>query len=361
MAKKPRKKRHILLTILLCLFAVVLILAAITGAMWLSGRRSMSQQPDAPAPAPIHLPTQEIIEELPEVSETVSEPVHDEVLDEYTFRHNGKLYRQKQNVKTFLVLGIDRYTDDNLSDSEFRTDAHADVILWTVMDLDANKTSFVSIPRDTIVSMSSYDKAGNYTGKGTGQLALAFRYGDGKLESCRLVEEAVSGLLYDIPIDGTGALFLDSVGAINDVLGGVTLTPISTFGPFVEGQEKTLTRQEAVQFIRHREGTEYGNLNRMENQKVYFRAMMKQMASKIRKQPSAVLDLYRAVADYLISDLKASEIVYLGTQAAKTDFSGNIRTLPGEVTLGEDNYARYDADTDAVIDLILSLYYEEVG
>ena len=43
------------------------------------------------------------------------------------------------------------------------------------------------------------------------------------------------------------------------------------------------------------------------------------------------------------------------------DISGDIQSVPGEVTLSSDNYVEYIIDKNALTDIIMSIYYEEVN
>lgn len=361
-SKNPKKKLSVPLLIAAGLAALAVLSVITVAVLWLTGRSKIERQPTSVITIQEAEPSSEAPqeEEAPAASEAVPEPVHDEMLETYTIRRNGKLYRQKQNVKTFLLLGVDRKITDDLTGVEYPSDAHADVLMLVVLDFDTNRMSMLAVPRDTMCEMDTFDKDANPTGSGFGQIALSFRYGDGALKSCALTAKAVSDLLYNIPISGTAALYLDGIHAVNDAVGGVTLTPLISTGSLVAGQETTLTGQQAEEYIREREHTEYGNLQRMEQQKQYFIALLVQAAAKAREKPSSILELYHAVSDYVVTDLTPNEITYLASQVLLMNFNGDISTLPGEIRLSEDNYAEYHLDEKAVADRLTELYFDEV-
>lgn len=356
--RPQKKKKRIFLIIFLVIIGIAAALAAAAFALWLSGRSAMNKENEA-----IVLPVFDEPEDDAREAENIEEPAapRNEILDEYTIRRGDKLYRQKKNVKTFLLLGIDKYSTDEDADSKYRADARADLLMLAILDTDANRTSFLAIPRDTMCSLETYDKNGEYTGTARGQIALAYRYGDGGVESCALTADAVSGFLYNITINASAAVYLDGIGVINDAVGGVTLTPIeSVEGIAKKGEEVTLDGYNAMRYVRSRDLTEYGNLKRMDRQRQYFKALLKQLFAKVKADPSSVLNIYSAIDDYLETDLGVNEIVYLATQAVQTELSGKIWTLPGEITLSEDNYAQYIMDEKLTSDVIIELYYEEV-
>ena len=346
--KRMSRGTRILLIIFIVIIAVTLALVAAVLILSRSGAASLADGDAAPkitsGPAP----------------EESAQP-GGEVLEEYTVRRNGKLYRAKENVTTLLLVGADKADADSAQGGGYNADVRADVVMLAVLDGDANKISFVSISRDTICEFDMCDENGSYTGRGSGQLALSFRYGDGAMSSCRATEKAVSEMLFDLPIHGAAVLYIDGVGVINDAVGGVTLTPTESLGSLRAGVETTLTGTQAELYIRYREMTETGNLERMQRQKQYFLALASRAAAKIKSEPTSVIGLYNAASPYLATDLGINEIVYLASRAAGMEFSGEVYTLPGEVRLSEDNYAEYILDEDGVQELIMQLYYEELS
>lgn len=345
--KRMNRGLKVLLILFAVIIAVTLALASAVLVLSRAGRVSLESGDAAPKitsePAP----------------ENTVEPSGD-VPEGRTVRRNGKLYRAKENVTTLLFIGADRENADSAQGGSFNADARADAVMLAVMDRDASKISFVSISRDTICEFDMCDENGNYTGRGSGQLALSFRYGDGAMSSCRATEKAVSEMLFDLPIHGAAVLYINGIGVINDAVGGVTLTPTESLGSLRAGVEATLTGSQAELYIRYREMTETGNLERMQRQKQYFLALASSALAKVKGEPTSVIGIYSAAAPYLVTDLGINEIVYLASQAVGMELSGEVYTLPGEVRLSEDNYAEYILDVNGVQELIMQLYYEEL-
>ena len=55
------------------------------------------------------------------------------------------------------------------------------------------------------------------------------------------------------------------------------------------------------------------------------------------------------------------DFVQMTAKAVNMDISGDIQSVPGEVTLSSDNYVEYIIDKNALTDIIMSIYYEEVN
>lgn len=69
-----------------------------------------------------------------------------------------------------------------------------------------------------------YGLEGDYLSTETAQIATQYAYGDGEMRSCQLSREAVSTLLYDIPINDYLSLNMAGIAPITDQIGGVEIT-----------------------------------------------------------------------------------------------------------------------------------------
>lgn len=72
-----------------------------------------------------------------------------------------------------------------------------------------------------MTEITLFDYFGNELGKDVQHLTLAFAYGDGREQSCELMAEAVSDLLFGLKIDGYFAVNLRTIAVFNDEIGGV--------------------------------------------------------------------------------------------------------------------------------------------
>ena len=145
-------------------------------------------------------------------------PSHEIDRDEIIY--NDQKYVFRDNIETFLVMGLDKVEGASANDS-YNNDQQADFLMLFVFDNEAKKCSAIHINRDAMVDINVLGVAGNTVGTVTKQIALAHTYGNGRDVSCRNTADAVSGLLLGVRINHYISLAMDSVAVINDLVGGV--------------------------------------------------------------------------------------------------------------------------------------------
>ena len=63
---------------------------------------------------------------------------------------------------------------------------------------------------------------------------------------------------------------------------------------------------------------------------------------------------------YVLTDLDLGKLSYLATQAAGMSFSGDMLRVTGDAVLGQGNRVELTVDQQALYDLILDVFYEEI-
>lgn len=118
---------------------------------------------------------------------------------------NGKTYSYNEHLSNFLFLGID--TKEKAETKTGQADAgQADALYLLSWNRLEGDITVISIPRDTMTQIETFGPGGKSLGKSKDHISLSYAYGDGGYESCELAENAVSELLYGLPIDGYCAL-----------------------------------------------------------------------------------------------------------------------------------------------------------
>lgn len=354
--EKKKRKLHPLVIVLIVVLSLMLLLCATVAGLWIHGQNSVNREmaaPDLPVPSPSAEPT--------DTEETEPLPTPEAAREEGVVSYNGKLYKYNDNMRNILLMGID-------SEAEAGGHVQADVLVLVALDLGSDKMTLINVSRDTVCDFAATDAEGN-EGFITAQLALSYAYGDGGAGSCENTRDAVSNIFYGLPIQGYGAFFIDGIGVLNDVVGGVTLTVIADY-PFYaipggwrlwDGNEVTLTGDEADMYIRYRlENRVDSNELRMVRQKQYMLALISQAKATILDNPASVLAIYDAVDEYILTDLGLSEISYLASKAAVMDFAGELRSVSGELTLNESNEAELRLDETSLFELMLDVFYTEI-
>ncbi len=274
--------------------------------------------------------------------------------------YKGKKYQLNENMTSILFMGVDEREFEE-DDANYGTNGNADVIMLMTIDTETGKSNLISISRDTMAEIDVYSTEGKYTGTETSQVALAFSYGNGKETSCENEVKAVRRMFYNIPISSYLALDLDSIGTINDAVGGVTVTSPETIGPFKEGESVTLIGDMAETFVRTRNTAELdSNSKRMERQKIYLSGFFNKFIESTKNNIMTPVDLFNSASSYMVTNIDLSKVTYLSGLLMQKNFTDfNLQTIPGEIKQGEV-YAEYYVDEDKFLEMFLDIYYTPI-
>ncbi len=279
---------------------------------------------------------------------------------------NGKKYVYNEDMINILCMGIDKDTELTEEASSSGENGQADTIFLLTIDRREMKMTLVGLSRDTMTAVRTYDHQGNYVGETTNHLGLAFAFGDGKEESGRLTVEAVSKLLYEMPIHGYVAVNMNAIQKMNDSVGGVQVTltedMILNGEKFPKGKTLLLSGEQAHSFVRMRDMMQEGSNNlRMERQKQYALAFINEAKKEIKKDITLAATLYQNLSEDMVTSIGLDEAVYLASLLPEMSFQmDDIRMVQGETKQG-NVYEEFYVDEDALLDLIFEVFYTEVG
>lgn len=273
--------------------------------------------------------------------------------------YNGKKYRYNSHLSNYLLLGID--TEGEIAqEKETLSGGQSDAIFVVAYDRKEETAQILTIPRDTMTTIYIYNIDGTYVTPQTDHLTLQYAYGDGREMSCKITRDAVSNLLYGVPIIGYTAINLDSIPLLVDAVGEVTLTvpddSMEDVNPeYKKGAEITLTSENAESYIRHRDThAHHQALVRMERQKSFINAFADRVLELQAKDPHTVTDIYETIKPHMVTNM--SNDIFLDLAGAKR--VGEIRTIPGEGVTTE-LFDEYHVDDKALYELILDVFYIE--
>lgn len=284
--------------------------------------------------------------------------------DSDTVTYQGKIYRYNDHLSNFLFLGVDKkekVKKQNISGNG----GQADALYLLSRDRVKNTISVLAIPRDTITQIQVYDLHGNDLGKTEDHISLSYAYGDGMHKSCTLTRDAVSELLYGVPIQGYCALNIDAVPILADSVGGVTVTvPDDSLSGeaagFVPGSQVTLNGENAEFFVRYRDIEEdQSAIGRMERQKVFLKAYGQRLKEAYSREPSIVGDILSAIDPYMVTSIGNDQYLKLVDSYLTAGETASY-TVPGKGAR-EDGFDEYHVDEDALYEIVLEIFYEEVN
>ncbi len=311
--------------------------------------------------------------------------------------YQGKKYQYKKDMVNILCLGVD-IRQENLdewaqedaqaqeeasqeNESESKQEAierqkltgnktqrragQADAIFLVALDTKEHTMNVIAVPRDTMVPVKKYSVSGEYEGTQEMQITLQHAYGDGKEQSCELMEEAVSNLFYQLPINGYCSINMLALPIVNDAVGGVTVhidEDLTLLNPeFTTGSDVLLQGKAAMDFVGGRDITvAQSSLARIGRQKEYLMSFVPTAKKAIKKDITLPVQLYQTLSQYMVTDISADEVTYLASEGIQCDFSqDNLHIVDVDVQMGEQ-YEEYYAKDDELYQMIIDIFYEEV-
>jgi len=341
--KKGRAKKiilRILLIIGIFLLAAVVALAVTVLIMRHVGEKSLKQEPVKLSPL--------------EDSKIETSPGD----GDFTVEYKGEKYAYNENILAFVVMGIDKEDINEVVGAG--DNGQSDVVFLVLADTADGSVDMVSVSRDAMVDVNKYTTTGQSNGVEKMQLCLAYAYGDGKHTSCENVVRSVSRMFYGVPISGYVAIDLDAISVLTDAVDGVTVPAFNEKMTEEIGGTVVLDGESAEEYLRRRDTEKLdSNTTRMKRQSYYLDAFIKKAVSRTKSDVSTPLDLYNGLEGYMVTDVSASEAVYM-----VTEYLGGIErmtrhSVKGTIAKGENDYAEFTVDTEAMDELIIKLFYNK--
>lgn len=276
--------------------------------------------------------------------------------------YGGKKYKYNEHLSNYLFLGIDRR--EEVDKYKTRGGAgQADAIYLISYNRVENTLKCLAIPRDTMARIHVIGVNGTDLGYTKDHINIQYAFGDGKTESCQLMKEAVSEMLYGLPIQGYCSLNMDGIPIAAKVLKGVELVvpddTLEQVNPeFKQGETVLITEANAEQFVRYRDITvAQSAISRMERQKVFLKASAEKAKKQFSKDPGFVVDMYDNLKPYMVTNM--GNDLFAKLLQATFDFNEKIQDIPGKKVDGID-YDEYYINEDQLYELILQMFYKEV-
>lgn len=291
--------------------------------------------------------------------------------DEDVILYNGIPYRYNEDILTFLVMGTDSLKPLPKPDEveDYTLGGQADTLFLVVVNPHIKEIQVIAINRNSMTEIDVYDRENNYIRTDLLQVCLQHGYGSGLEDSCERQVQTVSRMFFDLPIHGYVAMNMAAVPILNDCVGGVTLEVMENipWGSDVIAQGKgnivTLEGMDAYYYLQYRDVEVFDSASmRLARQKQYLNAFAHQAIMETKKDITFPLDVLDAVSDYMVTDISTSEVTYLATSYLGYSFNLNgIYSLQGETIIGGGGFEEFYVDDDALYELIIDLFYEEVG
>ncbi|GAB2318580.1 LCP family protein [Alkalibacterium sp. s-m-22] len=203
----------------------------------------------------------QVYSDLRSTTDEMYKPV--EAQEQHTSRQERPLDVDKgEDPFSVLIMGVDTDGPDNMS-------GRSDTLMLLTINPNTEKTSIVSIPRDTYTEI---------VGRGTmDKINHAYAFG-GTSMTVNTVQN-----LFDIPVDYYVSVNMESMQQIVDAVGGITVTPPLNFSQggyqFVEGQPTHMDGPKALEYSRMRSSDPEGDYGRQFRQRQVLEGTMQRIAS----------------------------------------------------------------------------------
>lgn len=276
--------------------------------------------------------------------------------------YKGKEYVSKDNLETFLVLGLDKYEGADSAESH-ESGVQADFLMLFVFNNETKQCTAIHINRDTMTRVDKLAVGGSTVAETyTKQIALAYNYAntDNNEIRCRNTKDSVEYLLDGVKVDHYLSLTMDAVAVSCDLVGGVEVTVLDDFtgidDALVKGEKVTLQGEQALRYVRTRYGLEDStNSTRMARQQQYINALYDKINSHIEADDEFLVKLVDTMDDYVVYDSSDQKMLKFAEKFDDYEFLG-IREIDGESKLG-DEFIEFYPDEDSIREIVIDLFY----
>lgn len=279
-----------------------------------------------------------------------------------TITYQGKTYRYNNRITTILYAGVD--SDGALKTSSKYTMApRADSISLVVLDELHRKMTIIALSRDTMTDIRKYTLNGKNRGLFTDHLGYAYTFGDGGKASCKALCEAVSNLLFGIPINGYVVSNRASLQMIGDAIGPVEVTvpndDLLAMG-YRMGDTIKIDGSNLEAFVRSRDtAVDLSNVGRMQRQQAYIDGAVSHIVSLLTGDPYTAWDMVERAEESVQTNITRSRYLDLTKVLKNTGYSSGQYYIPeGENVVGEDHDEFYP-DQSLLMEKVIELFYLE--
>lgn len=279
-----------------------------------------------------------------------------------TVEYDGETYRQRQNLTSILLMGVDQ--PSTAESGGYRNGGQADFLRLMVIDPARKTVSQLQIDRDTMTPITILGVLGNKSGVRTAQVSLSHGYGDGGTQSCELTVEAVTNLLFGAPIDFYMAMNLDGISELNDLVGGVTVTledDFTAIDPTMTlGRTMTLHGDQAETYVRNRHDVNVGtNEARMARQEQYIGQLIDLFMGAQQQNENFVGEVFDALTPYLTTSISRGRLINEVWVAKDYEMAPAVKPQ-GVHQVAEDGFMQFQVDQTDLERIVLDMFYEKV-
>lgn len=276
--------------------------------------------------------------------------------------YQGKTYRYNNRITTILYAGVD--SDGALKPTAKYTYApRADSISLIVLDELHQCMTVIALNRSTVTPIHRYTLNGRDRGLFDDYLCWAYTYGNGGRVSCTNLCDAVSRLLFNIPINGYVISNRASLPLLADAIGPVRVTApnddLSAWGVF-KGDTVEINASNLETFVRTRDiEVDFSNSGRMERQQAYIEGAMSKLIDLLTNHPASAWETLEKAEDSVQTNITRSRYLDLTKVLKRTGYSQGSYYIPeGENVVGP-KFDEFYPDLAALQAKVIEIFYLE--
>ena len=351
--KKKKRRNRILITAMCELILLAAIAVAGFQIVRSVGKNNLMNKAEAAQPNLVPVMAQVVLTEEEE-----------EKWQEGWIKYQDTIYAYNEDIMTFLFMGIDKNSDVKEVEDGVNG-GQADALFLAVMNPHDMSIKIIGINRNTMTDVDVYNEEGAFVTTTKAQIAVQHGFGNGVEKSCEYQQKAVANLFYDLPIHGYAAINMSAISTINDAVGGVDVKVLENLtkvdNTLVEGTDVHLMGKSAFWYVKYRDTTEFASSDmRLARQKQYLNAFINAAKKAAKEDITVVADLYQAISEQMVTNVTVDEVAYLAPILLDYQFDENsFYMMEGETVMGEQ-FEEFYADEDALYEMILDVFYEEV-
>ena len=276
--------------------------------------------------------------------------------------YKGKDYRYNNRITAILYVGLD--SDGALHETtSYTSAARADSISLVVLDELHHKMTIIALNRDTITDIRKFTLNGRDRGMMRDHLGYAYTYGNGGEVSAQNVCEAVSQLLYGIPVHEYVVMNLSSMPRLCDAIGPVdVIVPnddLAGLG-YVKGSVVTIDADNLEEFVRSRNTSQdFSHNGRMQRQQTYISAAVKQVRGRLEKEPSSLWNAMTKAESSVETNITRSRYLDLISVLQKTEYGEADYYIPEGTQVAAADHDEFYVDEEKLLDKIVEIFYIE--
>ena len=273
--------------------------------------------------------------------------------------YDGSKYRYNNRITTILLTGIDSEGPIETY-PEYLQAPRADSNTLIVIDTQNKKLTMIGLDRNTVTEYKKYTRDGTDRGYSKGFLCWAYTVGDGGEVSCENMREAVSKLLYDIPVNRYIIANRSTIEGVAELIGPVEVeVPNDDLAPeYLAGTIVTVDKDNIERFVRYRDtGKDFSNEGRMERQRAYLTAAANQLLKTLTENPQESWEKIDSMNSYIQTDITKSQYLDIINDLEKVDVEEVEYIIPEGRLSAENKYDEFYPDEEKLLDLVVNTFY----